>query len=193
MRNLVDNIGLVGADPRRPALHFERMYRDNQWTVGTVGTVGTVAVSAISALDIAMWDIKGKELGRPIYELFGGPTLERVPVYCHVPARATPQEYADNIGAAVARGYRVMKTTIPVYYGQAHKVSRDGARDDYGVVVTGPDDAPTADLDATDALRERLRDERGEPAFFDRGPGFATLHPEAATHADVDVVGTSRG
>lgn len=123
--NLVENIGLVGADPRRPALHFERMYRDNQWTIGTV------AVSAISALEIAMWDIKGKEVGKPVYELFGGPTFERVPVYCHVPAGGTPEEYVDNVGAAVERGYRVMKTTIPVYYGQVQKVAADGA--EYGL------------------------------------------------------------
>ncbi|RTZ60535.1 MAG: hypothetical protein DSZ33_02660, partial [Gammaproteobacteria bacterium] len=103
--NLVENIGFVGKDPRQPALHFERMYRDNQWTTGTV------AVSAISALDIAMWDIKGQEVGKPVYELFGGPTFDgRVPVYCHVPAGATREEFADNISSALDRGYRVMKT-----------------------------------------------------------------------------------
>lgn len=66
------------------------------------------------------------------------------------------------------------------------KVSVAGARDDYGVVVIGEDDAIEADEDATADLRARLRDERDEPAFFDRGPGFATLHPDGATRADVD-------
>jgi galactonate dehydratase len=122
IRNLTENIGLIGKDPRQPNLHFERMYRDNQWTIGTV------AVSAISAIEMAMWDIKGKEVGKPIYELFGGPTfVDRVPVYCHVPGGASPQEFADNIAAARERGYRVCKTTLPVYYGQAKKVSSDGA------------------------------------------------------------------
>lgn len=121
IRNLTDNIGLIGKDPRQPALHFERLYRDNQWTIGTV------AVSSISAIEMAMWDIKGKELGRPIYELLGGPTFERVPVYCHVPGGSCPQEFADNIGAALERGYRVVKTTLPVYYGQVRRVSQDGA------------------------------------------------------------------
>lgn len=122
IENIADNIGLIGKDPRQPALHFERMYRDNQWTIGTV------AVTAISALEMAMWDIKGKEVGKPIYDLFGGPTYERVPVYCHVAGGSDPQEYADNVGAAIARGYRVLKTTLPVYYGQAKKVSADGAQ-----------------------------------------------------------------
>lgn len=124
IENLTTNIGLVGKDPRQPALHFERMYRDNQWTIGSV------AVSAISAIEMAMWDIKGKEVGKPVYELFGGPTFERIPVYCHVPGGSNPEEFADNIAAARERGYRVMKTTLPVYYGQAKKVSRDGAEYD---------------------------------------------------------------
>lgn len=121
VRNLTENIGLIGKDPRQPALHFERMYRDNQWTIGTV------AVSAISAVEMALWDIKGKEVGKPVYELFGGPTRDRVPVYCHVPGGASPEEFAENIAAARERGYRVVKTTLPVYYGQVQRVSQDGA------------------------------------------------------------------
>jgi len=122
VRNLTENIGLIGKDPRQPNLHLERMYRDNQWTIGTI------SVSAISAIEMAMWDIKGKEVGKPVYELFGGPTfVDRVPVYCHVPGGSTPEEFADNIAAARDRGYRVCKTTLPVYYGQVQKVSTDGA------------------------------------------------------------------
>ena len=122
VRNLTENIALVGKDPRQPALHFERMYRDNQWTIGTI------AVTAISAIEMAMWDIKGKEIGRPIYELFGGPTFEdKIPVYCHVPGGSSSTEFADNITSARQRGYRVMKTTLPVYYGQVKRVSHDGS------------------------------------------------------------------
>ncbi|MBA2463814.1 MAG: hydantoinase B/oxoprolinase family protein [Nocardioidaceae bacterium] len=65
------------------------------------------------------------------------------------------------------------------------KVSRDGARADYGVVVTGPVDAPSVEADASDALRDELRGARGEQPFFDRGPGYATL-AAGATSADVD-------
>ena len=63
VRNLTENIGLIGKDLRQPNLHLERMYRDNQWTIGTI------SVSAISAIEMAMWDIKGKEVGKPVYEL----------------------------------------------------------------------------------------------------------------------------
>jgi N-methylhydantoinase B len=68
------------------------------------------------------------------------------------------------------------------------KVSRAAAAEEYGVVVTGDDDAPAADVEATSTLRARLADERGEPAFFDRGPGYATLDPEGRAAPEVDVV-----
>ena len=68
------------------------------------------------------------------------------------------------------------------------KVSRDAAKRDYGVVVTGPADDPEVQEDATVRLRAHLRDERGEPRFFDRGPGYATLDPDGRAYPDVDVV-----
>jgi N-methylhydantoinase B len=68
------------------------------------------------------------------------------------------------------------------------KVSRQAAERDYGVVVTGPDDAPVVDEAATAARRTRLRDDRGEVAFFDRGPGYARLDPDGRAFPDVDVV-----
>ena len=58
------------------------------------------------------------------------------------------------------------------------KVSVQGAREDYGVVVK---DDGTADADATEELRSSMRDARtGEEPFFDRGPGYATLSGGAA-------------
>ncbi len=73
------------------------------------------------------------------------------------------------------------------------KVSVQGARDDYGVVIVGgPDgydrDEPEADLDATEALRARMRAERaaaGPQPFFDRGPGYPVLSGGKPA-ADVD-------
>ncbi|TDC48963.1 hydantoinase B/oxoprolinase family protein, partial [Jiangella ureilytica] len=66
------------------------------------------------------------------------------------------------------------------------KVSVDGARSDYGVVVGGTLDDPVADEAATAALRADLRAERtGDEPFFDRGPGYARLSG-GATSAAVD-------
>jgi N-methylhydantoinase B len=55
------------------------------------------------------------------------------------------------------------------------KVSQAAARGDYGVVLDGPGEAPVVDEDATRALRERMRAERPEQPFFDRGPGYPRL------------------
>jgi N-methylhydantoinase B len=64
------------------------------------------------------------------------------------------------------------------------KVSAEGARDDYGVVLTGGAD-PDVDAEATAVLRSRIRAGRGPVSFFDRGPGYAVL-AEGRTRADVD-------
>jgi N-methylhydantoinase B len=68
------------------------------------------------------------------------------------------------------------------------KVSRRGAADDYGVVIEGPDDDPGVDEAATELLRARLRAERGEPRFFDRGPGYARLDPDGRPFPEVDLL-----
>jgi N-methylhydantoinase B len=61
------------------------------------------------------------------------------------------------------------------------KVSAEGARDDYGVVIANG----SYDEEATKTLRESLRAARGEPSFFDRGPGYPTL-AGGRTSAEVD-------
>jgi N-methylhydantoinase B len=66
------------------------------------------------------------------------------------------------------------------------KVSVQGARDDYGVVVAGTRDDPVVDQDASGALRASIRAARtGEEPFFDRGPGYRSLSG-GRPHADVD-------
>ena len=66
---------LIGKDPRQPAHHWQAIYRQAFYRGDIVLT------SALSAVDIAMWDIKGKALGVPVYELLGGPTRDRIRVY----------------------------------------------------------------------------------------------------------------
>jgi galactonate dehydratase len=102
---------LVGKDPTEIETHWERMYRDSFW----VG--GPMHCTSISAVDCALWDILGKATGLPIHKLLGGPTRRQVPVYCHCPAGATPEAFAQNIKACKARGYRAAKTTLPLFYG----------------------------------------------------------------------------
>jgi galactonate dehydratase len=102
---------LIGKDPTEIEDHWEKMYRDSFW----VG--GPMHCTAISAVDCALWDILGQSLGVAVHKLHGGPTRRTVPVYCHCPGGATPEEFADNVRACKLRGYRAMKTTLPVFYG----------------------------------------------------------------------------
>jgi galactonate dehydratase len=68
---------LMGKDPRAVTHHWQAMYRHAFYRGGPILT------SAISGVDQALWDIKGKALGVPVYELLGGPTRTRVRVYAH--------------------------------------------------------------------------------------------------------------
>jgi L-rhamnonate dehydratase len=66
---------LVGQNP----LHHERLWDDMFWRVRGFGRKG-VAFTAISAIDIALWDLKAKHFGVPLYQLLG-PYTESVPIY----------------------------------------------------------------------------------------------------------------
>jgi galactonate dehydratase len=69
---------VVGEDPRRIEHLFQKMYRQSFWRLGVIG------MSAISAIEQALWDIKGKILSTPVYELLGGRVRDRVRMYTHL-------------------------------------------------------------------------------------------------------------
>lgn len=79
---------LLGADPLATEFLHDRMLRLHRH-----GRTG-LFVNAVSVVDIALWDLRGKAAGEPVYRLLGGPTRERVPVYASMlgssvePARA---------------------------------------------------------------------------------------------------------
>lgn len=88
---------LVGKDPRQVVHHWQAIYRHAFYRGGPILT------SALSGVDQALWDIKGKALGVPVYELLGGPTRNRVRVYAH--ARSP-----EAIKQQMARGFTAFKT-----------------------------------------------------------------------------------
>jgi galactonate dehydratase len=88
---------LIGKDPRRVAHHWQAIYRHAFYRGGPILT------SALSGVDQALWDIKGKALGVPVYELLGGPTRDRVRVYAHA---STP----DQMKQMKAQGFTAFKT-----------------------------------------------------------------------------------
>ena len=91
---------LIGKDPRDVTHHWQAMYRHAFYRGGPVLT------SAISGVDMALWDIKGKALGVPVYELLGGPTRGRVRVYAHV------NNNVDLLKRRKAEGFRAFKTGV---------------------------------------------------------------------------------
>jgi galactonate dehydratase len=69
---------LLGKDPRRINDLWQLLYK------GGFYRGGPILMSALAGIDQALWDIKGKELGRPVYELLGGVCRERMPIYSWV-------------------------------------------------------------------------------------------------------------
>ena len=88
---------LVGKDPRRVVHHWQAMYRHAFYRGGPILT------SALSGIDQALWDITGKALGVPVYELLGGPTRDRIRLYAH--ARSV-----EAVKQAIAKGFTAFKT-----------------------------------------------------------------------------------
>jgi galactonate dehydratase len=88
---------LLGKDPRAVVHHWQAMYRHAFYRGGPILT------SAISGIDQALWDIKGKALGVPVYELLGGPTRARARIYAHA---GTP----DRIKQLKDQGFTAFKT-----------------------------------------------------------------------------------
>jgi galactonate dehydratase len=97
---------ILDQDPRHVEHCWQLLYRSAFWRLGVIG------LSALSGIDQALWDIKGKELGRPVYELLGGPVRDKVRMYTHF-GGSTPAEMAESALAKVEKGWTAIKT-VPV-------------------------------------------------------------------------------
>lgn len=93
---------LVGKNPLHIERHWQHTFRR------CLFRGGADVMSAIGAIDIALWDIKGKVLGAPVYELIGGPTREKVRLYTHL-GGTTPEELAAQAAARVAEGFTAVR------------------------------------------------------------------------------------
>lgn len=114
IKNIAEGF-LLGADPMKIEGIWETLFRKSFWALGG----GPVIYGGISAVDIACWDIKGKALKEPIYQLLGGKTNEKLRTYASqlqfgwdnenpAPAK-TPEEYAEEARKALAQGYDAVK------------------------------------------------------------------------------------
>jgi galactonate dehydratase len=114
---------LIGFDPMNTEALWSRMLRESFWGLGG----GPIIYAAMSAIDTALWDIKGKALGVPVYQLLGGKTNAKLRTYAsqlqfdwdsEVTRLNDPLDYGRAAEKAVAQGYDAVKVD-PIVYDKA--------------------------------------------------------------------------
>jgi mannonate dehydratase len=155
---------LIGRDPARIEDTWNLLYKGAYWRRGPV------TMTAIAAVDTALWDIKGKVAGLPVYQLLGGRSREGVTVYGHANA-ATAEELMPEISRYVGLGYRAVRvqTGIP------------GLSSVYGVGKPGETYEPASGAVPEEAVWDTDRYLDHIPRVFsdvraEFGPGLKLLH-----------------
>jgi len=118
---------IIGLDARQIDFIWTKLYRDMNW----LGQAGPL-LSAISGIDIALWDIKGKTLGVPVYELLGGKYRDQIQLYANywfIDGDNHPENYARQAKDAIAAGFTALKLDpfAHVNYRYGEHLSPDGS------------------------------------------------------------------
>lgn len=108
---------VTGEDPRRIEHLYQKMHRQSFWRQGVIG------MSAISGIEQALWDIKGKHLNVPVYELLGGQVRDRVRMYTHLGGGDMESVYEtfdvepliEKAKAVIEDGYTAVKVVFVPY------------------------------------------------------------------------------
>ncbi|NVK55041.1 MAG: D-galactonate dehydratase family protein [Alteromonadaceae bacterium] len=113
---------LIGKDPARIEDIWQFIYRGAYWRRGPVG------MTALAAVDMALWDIKGKVAGLPLYQLLGGRSRDRIMTYTHANG-SDLQSTLDAVGKAIDEGYAAVRVQsgIPGMAG-TYGVAKDGKK-----------------------------------------------------------------
>lgn len=93
---------LLGRDPRRIEEIWQYLYRGAYWRRGPV------TMAAIAAIDMALWDIKAKAAGMPLYQLLGGASRRHLMTYTHA-SGATIEDTVAAVSAKVSAGYPAVR------------------------------------------------------------------------------------
>ena len=96
---------LAGKDPDNIEDLWQAMYQSSYWRNGPV------LMNALSGVDAALWDIKAKRAGMPLYQLLGGKCRVGVPVYRHA-SGPTPESVADTARGFLAQGFRYIRAQV---------------------------------------------------------------------------------
>lgn len=143
---------LIGLDPHRIEDTWQSLYRGAYWRRGPV------TMAAIAAVDVALWDIKGKAAGLPLYQLLGGASRDRVRTYGHANGKDIP-ELLDSVRARLAEGYQAVRVQSGV----------PGLKAVYGVHTTHDDGSPVLHQQARPLVEDWDTDAylRHAPAVFE--------------------------
>jgi galactonate dehydratase len=108
---------VIGEDPGRIEHIYQKLYRQSFWRLGVIG------MSGISAIEQALWDIRGKLLGVPVYELLGGQVRDKVRMYTHLGGGDMRSVYEtfevgpliDLAHQVIGNGYTAVKVVFVPY------------------------------------------------------------------------------
>lgn len=162
--------GLCGRDP----LQIEKIWVDIHR--GAFWSGGAVSMSALSGIDQALWDIKGKALGVPVYELLGGKVRDRLRAYANswFEIGSDPQKYAQDALAMVELGFDALKWDP--FTGATQMLSREVEEAAFENIATVRDAVgPDVDLcieahgrfNVVSAVRVGRRLEEFDPFFYE--------------------------
>ncbi|WP_445948342.1 D-mannonate dehydratase ManD [Sphingorhabdus sp.] len=106
---------LIGRDPQNIEDIWQYLYKGVYWRRGPIG------MAAIAAIDMALWDIKGKIAGLPVYQLLGGRSRKAATLYAHANGESI-DETLDNAAALMEDGFKAIRLQsaipgLPVTYG----------------------------------------------------------------------------
>jgi mannonate dehydratase len=155
---------LIGRDARRIEDTWHYLYRGAYWRRGPV------TMAAIAAVDVALWDIKAKAAGMPLYQLLGGASRDSCLVYAHAQGRDVA-ETLDAVEAKRAQGYRAIRVQCGVPgLAKIYGVARDG-----GAYEPASGGLPVEEAWSTEKYLDFL------PGLFERlrvrfGPDLQLLH-----------------
>jgi len=148
---------LIGKDPARIEDLWQGGHVRSYWRNGTVGN------NLLSGVDMALWDIKGKRAGMPVYDLLGGKVRDTVPIYAHAGGKDI-QAAEDDVRKYWEDGYTHIRVQVGGYGGGGFVPPGQGSRADQG--YNGPAFDEDIYADNTVKLFEHMRSKFGPSAKF---------------------------
>ena len=125
---------LIGRDPFAIDAIFEEMRRSHVFDGGIAGAL----ITALTGLEIALWDLKGKALNAPIYELMGGKFRDKIRVYadCQVEPGMNFDEIRAVVDDVLERGFTALKIDVDIHaYGHAGSEVADFSKDRFNMTA----------------------------------------------------------